>query len=891
MSFKKLLILSVFCPLFALAQNTNETIEKQALSEAQAMDITTQQQALDALKKRGIDENQARQMARMRGIDFDSFLKSNFTSTPVIRATASPTILSATSTPSIVSDAGTVVSTPIIVGNIQDNAQTTITKAEADKFFGYDIFLNNPFAQKEYLVGNIDEGYIIAPGDVLRLVVFGDNTMQLEAKVDLNGNINIPNFGMIMVSGSSFATLKTRLKTYLGKYFSGLLTSPQRTFLDVSLTQIRPVNITVLGEAGTPGPHLVSGLATVLNALYASGGVKTSGSLRSIKVYRNNQLLKEIDLYDYITSGKLDNDVRLANNDIIFIAPRISSITLSGAVKNSAVYELKNGEGLNELIKFSAGLPPNASINNVVINRITPFDNREQKRVYDRFLTSIDYSKILKQKNNFILENGDKVVVSSILDKSLNQVQITGNVNKEGLFPLDKFSDLKDLIVKAAENLKPNTYFGKVDIFKEDLDGKRKFLTYNLSPIMDGSLKVKLENDDQVRIYSIKDILGEKQIKISGFGTEAKTIFWRENLNLFDLIFQSTSFEELEFQSKLLSSRIDVKRFDLKTGLFNILTYNLDDLISIKQVKLYPKDEVVLYSRAVTEILNKSVTIDGYINNPGKINLNNQMTVEDAILASGGFKEYANQDSVIVNREDFDYATSKLSQKYNVLLDVEYLKGIKKVNENKFQLQNNDIITIRKKLGVEPKKTIKIEGEVAYPSSLVLENDLVSLNKVIENVGGLKKNANLEASYIIREGKVLSLNLNDLLNNNNNNNILQDLDIIHISSSIGTVQTIGALHNENQFVWEKGYRAKYYIRNSGGKVWKEADYAYVILPNGKTKKINLLHNPIILPDSKIIVTRKVKEVDNNSTSAMDNFVKIITIITGSLTAAVLATKL
>ena len=100
------------------------------------------------------------------------------------------------------------------------------------------IFLNNPFAQKEYLVGNIDEGYIIAPGDVLRIVVFGDNTLQLEVKVDLNGNINIPNFGMLMISGSSFANLKTRLKTYLGKYFSGLLSSPQRTFLDVSLLDV-----------------------------------------------------------------------------------------------------------------------------------------------------------------------------------------------------------------------------------------------------------------------------------------------------------------------------------------------------------------------------------------------------------------------------------------------------------------------------------------------------------------------------------------------------------------------------------------------------------------------------------------------------------------------------
>jgi len=891
MWFKKIVVLSFLFPLVTFAQNTNEAIEKQALSEAQAMDITTQQQALDALKKKGIDENQARQMARMRGIDFDNFLKSNFKSynSSPTGTNVQPAQIANNNTNAIASEASNIVSTPIIVGNIQDKTPTTITKAEADKFFGYDIFLNNPFAQKEYLVGNIDEGYIIAPGDVLRLVVFGDNTLQLETKVDLNGNINIPNFGMIMVSGSSFATLKTRLKTYLGKYFSGLLSAPQRTFLDVSLTQIRPVNITVLGEAGTPGPHLVSGLATVLNSLYAAGGIKTSGSLRSIKVYRNNQLLKEIDLYDYITSGKLDNDIRLANNDIIFIAPRISSITLSGAVKNAAVYELKNGEGLNELIKFSAGLPTNASLNNVIINRITPFENRDQKKVYDRFLTSLDYNKLYKTKNNFILENGDKVTFSSILEKSLNQVQITGNVNKEGSYPLDKYNDLKDLIIKAAENLKPNTYYGKVDIFKEDLEGRRKFLTYNLGPIIEGSLKVKLENDDSVRIYSIKDILGEKQIKISGFGTDAKTIFWRENLNLFDVIFQSTSFEELDFQSKLLSSRVDIKRFDIKTGIFEILTYNLDDLITIKQAKLMPRDEVILYSKAVTEILNKSVLVQGYINNPGTIILTNHMTVEDAILSAGGFKEYANQDSAYVNREDFDYITGKLSKKYTVVLDINYLKGMKKVNESGFQLQNNDIITIRKKLGFEPKKTIKIEGEVAYPSSIILENELVSLNKIIENAGGLKKNANIDASYIIRNGKILSLNFNDILNNNYK--IIQDLDIIHIASNIGTVQTLGALNNENQFIWEKGFRAKYYIRNSGGKVSKEARDAYVVLPNGKTQKINFFHNPLILPDSKIIVNRKVIDVKNNSTSAMDNFVKIITIITGSLTAAVLVSKL
>ena len=277
--------------------------------------LSGQNLGLEVLRKQGISEGQARQLARMRGLNFETFLSSLSGGSGTSSTTATtPSIINSTS----VVDAMKVKVDSSLAGYSQENSSTILTKEDVEKYFGYEIFLNNPFASKEYLVGNIDEGYIIAPGDVLRLVVFGDNSMQIEAKVDLNGNISIPNFGIFFASGSSFGTLKNRLKVYLGKYFSGILSSPQRTFLDVSLTQIRPVAITVLGEANTPGPHLVNGYASVLNALYASGGIKTSGSLRVIKVYRNNQLLKEIDLYNYITTGKLDSDIRLTNNDIIF---------------------------------------------------------------------------------------------------------------------------------------------------------------------------------------------------------------------------------------------------------------------------------------------------------------------------------------------------------------------------------------------------------------------------------------------------------------------------------------------------------------------------------------------------------------------------------------------
>jgi protein involved in polysaccharide export with SLBB domain len=645
-----------------------------------------------------------------------------------------------------------------------------------------------------------------------------------------------------------------------------------------------------LGEANTPGPHLVSGLATVLNALYAAGGIKTSGTLRSIKVYRNNQLLKEIDLYDYITSGKLDNDIRLANNDIIFIAPRISNISLGGTVKSAAIYELKKNEGLNELIKFSGGLPANASLNNVNIQRITPFESRDQKRIYDKFLTSVNYLGFLKSKKNFILENGDSVFFSSILNKSINQVVIIGNVNKPGAYSLDKFNNLKDLIVYGAENIMPNTYLNKVDIFKEDLEGNKKFITYNLNTVLNGEVKVSLENDDSVRVYNIKDVAGEKTIKISGYGTEPKTIFWRENLNLFDLIFQSTSFEELEFQSKLLSSRVDIKRFNVNTGLFDILQGSLDNLISLKNITLLPKDEVVLYSKSVYEEVNKTIIVEGFIRTPGEYKLYNNMSVEDAVLIAGGFKEYADQDSVIVYREDFDAKNGRLSTRFILPIHTKYLKGESFKNSTEFYLKNNDLVSIRKKIGTQNIKKIKIAGEVNYPGIVTLEFEKNSLNSIISNAGGLKNTANLDASFVIRNNRSLSLDLNNEINSSNE--IFQDGDSLFIAPNVGTVITLGAVENESQFIWQSNKKAKYYIRNSGGKINKVASSSYLIYPSGKAVIIGFFRNPRVFPNSKIIVNRKITNLnDNGSEKNWDKISKLLTLITSSLTAAVLASKL
>ncbi|MCR9085077.1 MAG: SLBB domain-containing protein, partial [Cyclobacteriaceae bacterium] len=341
-------------------------------------------------------------------------------------------------------------------------------------------------------------------------------------------------------------------------------------------------------------------------ALYTSGGIKTSGSLRSIKVYRNNQLYREVDLYDFLTSGSLNEDFRLTSNDLIFIPPRQSTVTLQGEVKKPAIYELKPGETLQDLIRFSGGLPVNTSRETVTIQRIKSDMERNGQDIYDRFLTSANY----QTASEYQLQDGDVVRFFPILEKVLNQVTLSGNVNQPGDYPISEFPDLKSLILNAGKNIRPNTYLGKVDVYKENLNGKRSFTTYNLQSVLNNSLPIQLESQDSVKVYSLQEVQGEKLVYISGFGLDSsdslisnpsqnvgsldskgrKSLFWRENLSLFDLIFQSTSFEELDYQSKLLTSRIDLKRFDAESGIFQVNTYSLDKLAELQETYLQPKD-------------------------------------------------------------------------------------------------------------------------------------------------------------------------------------------------------------------------------------------------------------------------------------------------------------
>jgi len=870
---KTIYILLLLMSNFLFAQVT----EQQVLKEAKAQNINSRSDALAALQANGISESEARQLARQQGLDYDDFLTSYF---PNKTAAVSPS--TADPDTSILIEETTIT-------KVEPSTTAIATEPKTQKidptYFGYKIFDTNPFLEKEYLLGNINEDYLIAPGDKLRMIVFGTNSLELEATVDRNGNINIPNYGLFFAAGNTFKTLKSRLQTYLGKYFSGLLSQPQRTFLDVSLTQLRPTKVIVMGQVNAPGPHILTTQANPLAALYASGGVTTSGSLRTINIYRNNQLIHVVDLYDYITTGRLSKDIKLTNNDVVFVPPRLSSVRLNGTVKTTGIFELKQEEGLKELLTFSGGLPPTALTDKVNINTISASKDSD----FNRSLKTINYEKALSLKQAVALQDGDEITFFSILEVIENKVTITGNVYQPGAYALDQYPTLQALILEAARGIKEDTYLTKVDVSGIILpQGKETFASYNLAEVLSGALTVRLSDRDRIKIYSKGEVEGLQEVSISGFGikgTISQPYF--ENQSVYDLIFKNASYENPEFETEVLESRLDLMRFNKTTGLYKTQRYNLTDSEQLKKTMLKPYDKVVIYNKGVNERLNKSISVGGYVKSPTALPLQEQMYVEDAILLAGGFEDMADQDLVYINREDRDPLTAAISTAFTISIDQDYLLGKTNQPKHGFTLIDKDIITVRKQMGVEPATVITIQGEVNYPRNYIAEFEQLNFQELITAAGGLKPTALLSASKIVRDGMVLAVDLTELPKNQQ---IFENGDVVTFAKNRGEVFVTGAVEQENYFIWEANKKAKYYLKNSGGKL-KEADRSYLSLPNGKSKKINFFNNPTVLPDSKIVVNRKVKKERVRNGDGLSKVLSVATILTSLVTSVVLVSQI
>ncbi len=302
------------------------------------------------------------------------------------------------------------------------------------KFFGYDFFNQAPTTYAQTANVPAPSDYIIGSGDNIRVVMYGSENSNRLLKVSREGEILFPEIGPISVAGLSFTELKDSIQSLVKEKFIG-------TESTVTLGRLRSINVFVLGEAFQPGMYTVSSLTTLTNAIFKSGGIRPTGSLRNIQVKRGGEVISSLDFYDLLLNGDTSNDIRLIEGDVVFIPPITKTVGIIGEISRPAIYELTENESLDDLISFSGNLKHKADVSNLEIQRVTT----EGFSLFGIDLTSSNSEKIN-------LDNGDLIKVYPVDNLLKNAVLLSGHVLKPGFYAWYEGMRINDLIM-SPENL------------------------------------------------------------------------------------------------------------------------------------------------------------------------------------------------------------------------------------------------------------------------------------------------------------------------------------------------------------------------------------------------------------------------------------------------------
>lgn len=276
--------------------------------------------------------------------------------------------------------------------------------------------------------------------------------------------------------------------------------------MDVTLGDLRPLRILVLGEVSQPGAYTVNSSTTLFSSLYYFNGPTKLGSLRDIRLVRNGQTVTSIDFYEYLLTGEKVNDVRLRLDDVVFIPVRGKTVSIEGEVKRPAIYELKRGEGLKDLIELCGGLNTSAYLERIQVDRIVDFDKRKELGM-DRMFVDVDLQEVLKSEDDFELQDGDKIQVFSVLDIRKNVVQISGQVERPGTYDVGNSITLSELLEKSG-GLIGDAYLGQANIVRLRPDLTEELLRVDIGQVLEGDPEhnISLQAFDRVRVFNTNTV-------------------------------------------------------------------------------------------------------------------------------------------------------------------------------------------------------------------------------------------------------------------------------------------------------------------------------------------------------------------------------------------------
>lgn len=515
------------------------------------------------------------------------------------------------------------------IREVEDIPPRNTSPNKSAKKFGSDIFdtENLTFAPSRRIP--TPQNYTIAAGDELIVTLWGSAEAQYTLRVTPEGNVTIPQVGLLHIGSLTIEAAEKLLKNKLSASTTGLTSGTVN--LKITLGDIRSITVNVVGEALQPGTYTLPSLATLLTAIYSAGGVSEIGSLRNIKLYRAGQLATTLDIYDYLLSGRSEVDLRLEDNDLIVVNPYSALVEIKGTVKRPMTYELLSGETLSDLIEYAGGFIGDAYSDNLTVVR------KAGGKQYS--LNTVPSEKF----DDFLLLDSDEITVGSVIEKFENRVTIEGAVWREGDYELSEEMNTLSELIAAAEGVTPDAFMGRGQIIRTQSDNSLCVIPFNLQEIFSQlALDIALQSEDRVVIASIEELKEAATISIEGEVNSPLVIPYIEGMTIEDIIFMAGGFKNSASLSRVEIARRVAEPYATATSesRAKIYSFSISEELTLEPNKsdfvLEPFDMVfVRRSPAYSE--QSVVTVEGEVNFEGEyvmVNINDRLS--NLVAASGG---------------------------------------------------------------------------------------------------------------------------------------------------------------------------------------------------------------------------------------------------------------
>lgn len=661
------------------------------------------------------------------------------------------------------------------------------------KVFGRNIFNNKKLSFEPNMNIATPQNYRLGPGDAVFIDIYGASQKTIEGTVSPDGYVTIEDFGPVQVSGLTVSQANAKLRSTLGARYSS-------SKIRLSVGETRSIMVNVMGEVKAPGTYTLSAFATVFHALYMAGGTNELGTLRNIKVYRNNRLVSVVDIYDYMLNGKLTGNVRLADNDVIVVGPYDCLVNITGKVKRPMWYEMKKNESVGSVLKYAGGFTGDAYTKSVRVVRKTG----KEYSVYN--VDEFDMS-------SFHISDEDSISVDSILPRFSNMVEIKGAVFRPGMYQVGGDINSVRTLLEHADGLKEEAFTARAVMHRMKKDRTLEVIPVDVEGIMSGkAADVPMQPNDVLFIPTKQEMMEEQTITIHGEVNYPGIYKYASNETLEDFVLQAGGLKNSASTVKVDVARriVNPKALTNDTIIAKTYSFALKDGFVIDGTsgfQLMPFDEVYV-RKSPGFYKQQNVIVDGEVMFSGTYTLSKKNTrLSDIIKAAGGINDrgYAAGATLVrqINeseRKRLEAAKKMALEQYETVAAEEAARTGQKID-----MTNSERI---KKFQIEDSYSVGIE-----------------LDKALAKPGS-------DADIVLREG-----------------------DRIVVPQYTGTVKINGEVMYPNTVGYVNGKKASYYIDQAGGYSNKaKKRQSYIIYMNGTVAKLS--HSAKPMPGCEIVVPAK-----------------------------------